>query len=160
MRPDKEVRRVTGAVAALVDVSEQKRAEQAQGRYVRMLDSSFDAIIVRDAHDRIRSWNPGATELYGWTTEEALGPCDAFAVPTGGSRKASTKSSPSSKSANGTQGDRRRSSSGPIWKRESLSVDRAVAHSTPSGVRTRAGSSVPRRSNSRLHTQETRAVAS
>jgi PAS domain S-box-containing protein len=39
----------------------------------RTLDSSFDAIIVRDARDRITGWNRGAEKLYGWTREEVLG---------------------------------------------------------------------------------------
>jgi PAS domain S-box-containing protein len=39
----------------------------------RTLDSSFDAIIVRDAQDRITGWNRGAEKLYGWTREEVLG---------------------------------------------------------------------------------------
>jgi PAS domain S-box-containing protein len=38
-----------------------------------MLDSGFDAILVLDADDRITGWNHGATELYGWTRDEALG---------------------------------------------------------------------------------------
>jgi PAS domain S-box-containing protein len=39
----------------------------------RMLDSGFDAIIVRDKQDRIAGWNRGAECLYGWTREEVLG---------------------------------------------------------------------------------------
>jgi len=39
----------------------------------RTLDSSFDAIIVRDAQDHITGWNRGAEKLYGWTREEVLG---------------------------------------------------------------------------------------
>jgi PAS domain S-box-containing protein len=39
----------------------------------RMLDGGFDAIILRDAQDRITGWNRGAESLYGWTREEVLG---------------------------------------------------------------------------------------
>ena len=39
----------------------------------RLLDLSNDAIIVRDVDDRIIYWNHGATELYGWTRDEAIG---------------------------------------------------------------------------------------
>jgi PAS domain S-box-containing protein len=39
----------------------------------RLLDLSKDAILVRDASDRILFWNPGATEIYGYTPEEAIG---------------------------------------------------------------------------------------
>ena len=34
---------------------------------------STDAILVRDAADKITYWNKGASELYGYTREEALG---------------------------------------------------------------------------------------
>lgn len=39
----------------------------------RLLDLSNDAIIVRDVDNRIIYWNHGATELYGWTHDEAIG---------------------------------------------------------------------------------------
>lgn len=38
-----------------------------------LLDLSFDAIVIRDAQDRIQYWNNGAVEIYGYTPEEALG---------------------------------------------------------------------------------------
>jgi PAS domain S-box-containing protein len=39
----------------------------------RLLDLSHDAIVVRDAGDRIVYWSRGAEALYGWRQEEALG---------------------------------------------------------------------------------------
>jgi PAS domain S-box-containing protein len=47
--------------------------EQTQAKYLRMLDAGFDAIILRDAQDRITAWNRGAESLYGWTCKEVLG---------------------------------------------------------------------------------------
>jgi PAS domain S-box-containing protein len=39
-----------------------------------LLDLVFDAVLVRGARtDVITHWNQGATELYGWTAEEAIG---------------------------------------------------------------------------------------
>ena len=69
---DKEGR-PSGAATICRDITERKRAEEARTRYLRMLDLSREAIVVRDAQDRITHWNFGATELYGWTRDEALG---------------------------------------------------------------------------------------
>ena len=37
-----------------------------------LLELSMDAIIIRDANDRVTFWNRGAQEMYGWTADEAL----------------------------------------------------------------------------------------
>lgn len=39
----------------------------------RLLEMSHDAVIVRDEQGRVRYWNRGAVELYGWDAEEAIG---------------------------------------------------------------------------------------
>jgi PAS domain S-box-containing protein len=56
-----------------IDITERKRAEAEAKKLLRLLDLSFDAIVLRDAGDRVRYWNRGAQELYGWTAEEAFG---------------------------------------------------------------------------------------
>jgi PAS domain S-box-containing protein len=63
------VRRETG----IIDLSERKRHEQQLADQARLLDLSNDAIIVRDANERITYWNKGATKIYGYTRQEALG---------------------------------------------------------------------------------------
>jgi PAS domain S-box-containing protein len=65
--------RVVGASKVARDVTERKRVERAVGEQARLLDLSFDAIFVRDPVDRITYWNNGARQLYGYTSEEALG---------------------------------------------------------------------------------------
>jgi PAS domain S-box-containing protein len=64
---------VVGLVAAIVDISERRRAELQLAEQARLLDLSFDAIFVRDAADRVTYWNKGAEAAYGFTREEALG---------------------------------------------------------------------------------------
>jgi len=65
--------RVVGASKVARDVTERKRVERAVAEQARLLDLSFDAIFVRDPADRITYWNNGAKQLYGYTSEEALG---------------------------------------------------------------------------------------
>jgi len=58
---------------AIVDLRERKRHEQQLAEQARLLDLTNDAIIVRDANDRITYWNTGATKTYGYMPQEALG---------------------------------------------------------------------------------------
>jgi PAS domain S-box-containing protein len=60
-------------VGANIDITEQKRSQERAERESRLLDLSFDAIVVRDTQDHIRYWNRGAEDLYGWSAEEAAG---------------------------------------------------------------------------------------
>jgi PAS domain S-box-containing protein len=57
----------------IVDITERRRTEEQLAEQARLLDLSSDAILVRDAQDRITYWNHGARELYGYSAEEALG---------------------------------------------------------------------------------------
>jgi len=58
---------------AIIDLSERKRHGQQLAEQARLLDLSNDAIIVRDKDERITYWNRGATKIYGYTRQEALG---------------------------------------------------------------------------------------
>ncbi|CAN7192797.1 PAS domain S-box protein [Paraburkholderia sp. SIMBA_054] len=40
---------------------------------IQLLNLTHDAIVAYDMNDRITFWNQGAEELYGWTTEQAIG---------------------------------------------------------------------------------------
>jgi PAS domain S-box-containing protein len=64
---------VVGASKVARDVTERKRVERALAEQARLLDLSFDAIFVRDPADQITYWNNGARQLYGYTSEEAVG---------------------------------------------------------------------------------------
>ena len=57
----------------VVDVTERKRAEEQIREQAALLDKAQDAIIVRDLEQRILFWNHGASRVFGWTPEEAIG---------------------------------------------------------------------------------------
>jgi diguanylate cyclase (GGDEF)-like protein/PAS domain S-box-containing protein len=47
-----------------------------------LVRTSPDAIFAADLRGRVRTWNPGAQRLYGWTAEEAIGgPVDRLEPP-------------------------------------------------------------------------------
>ena len=67
-------------IASVRDVSERTRLEHERAAdtarlrvQTQLLESAHDAIFVRDPEDHIVFWNRGATELYGWTAQQALG---------------------------------------------------------------------------------------
>lgn len=61
----------------IVDITEQKRAEEAlrdsQERYRTVLEASPDPIVVYDVEGRGIYMNPAFTRVFGWTPEELLG---------------------------------------------------------------------------------------
>jgi PAS domain S-box-containing protein len=65
--------RIIGASKVARDITERRRTDRALSEQGRLLDLSSDAIFIRDASDRVIYWNRAATELYGFTREEALG---------------------------------------------------------------------------------------
>jgi PAS domain S-box-containing protein len=50
-----------------------RKSEAQIKEQARLLDLARDAIMVRDMQDRIKFWNHGAEELYGWTAAEVQG---------------------------------------------------------------------------------------
>jgi PAS domain S-box-containing protein len=64
---------VIGASKLVHDISERKRWERRLAEQARLLDLSYDAIVVRDAAGRVSYWNKGAFEAYGYTSQEAVG---------------------------------------------------------------------------------------
>ncbi|MDB6123157.1 MAG: hypothetical protein JWQ71_2150 [Pedosphaera sp.] len=55
------------------DITERKKAESQMQDQAKLLDMAHDAILMKDAEDRVTYWNRGAEQLYGWTAEEVIG---------------------------------------------------------------------------------------
>ncbi|MFU2489566.1 PAS domain-containing protein [Thauera sp. WH-1] len=62
-----------GAVVMHINITEQKIGAMRLREQAAILDQAKDAILVWDADLRLRFWNRGAEQLYGWTAAEALG---------------------------------------------------------------------------------------
>ena len=65
-----EMVRITGAT---IDVTARKSAEAARSLQAKLIELSFDPIILWLETRGIIEWNQGAEQLYGFTRDEALG---------------------------------------------------------------------------------------
>ena len=61
----------------MMDITEKKLADQEISRQKQYFESLVDvspvAIVVMDPDEHVIGWNPAATDLFGWSSEEALG---------------------------------------------------------------------------------------
>ncbi|MCC6679034.1 MAG: PAS domain S-box protein [Phycisphaerales bacterium] len=64
---------VIGAVNMLTDVTDTRRAEQAQTLLAEIVSSSADAIISISLDRNITSWNSGAERMFGYSAAEVIG---------------------------------------------------------------------------------------
>ena len=70
-----------GAVLVFRDVTERRRAEEAQARLAAIVESSQDAIVSKTLDGVIRTWNAGAERLFGHRAEEAVGRPITLIIP-------------------------------------------------------------------------------
>jgi PAS domain S-box-containing protein len=59
--------------AAIRDMTERKRAEEARALLATVVESSDDAITAQTLEGVIMTWNRGAERMYGYSAEEAIG---------------------------------------------------------------------------------------
>jgi PAS domain S-box-containing protein len=76
-----EGRTPLGVVFVFLDVSERKRAEEAQAFLATIVESSQDVIVSKTLEGVIRTWNAGAEQLFGYTAQEAVGRPITLVVP-------------------------------------------------------------------------------
>ena len=72
---------VIGISKIAYDISLQKDADEKQATLAAIVESSDDAIISKTVNGVITSWNPGATRLFGYTEEEAIGQHISLIIP-------------------------------------------------------------------------------
>jgi two-component system, cell cycle sensor histidine kinase and response regulator CckA len=70
-----------GLSAYVVDVTEQKQAEDAVSRLAAIVESSEDAIVGKNLDGIIQSWNKGAERIYGYTAEDIVGKSMVLLLP-------------------------------------------------------------------------------
>lgn len=78
LRPDAERLQILRAFAnqattALEQASQFEEIQNAYEHHRALIDASPVAIIDFELDGRVRSWNAGATEIFGWTADEAIG---------------------------------------------------------------------------------------
>jgi PAS domain S-box-containing protein len=68
--------------AAIRDMTDRKRAEEARALLATVVEASDDAITAQTLDGVIMSWNRGAARMYGYTADEAIGmPAEVLAPP-------------------------------------------------------------------------------
>jgi len=51
----------------------ENKADEMAARYVAIVESSQDAIIGKDLHGIVTSWNPAAERIFGYPASEMIG---------------------------------------------------------------------------------------
>ena len=72
---------IIGVLVLTVDVTERKRAEETLGRLAAIVESSDDAILSKDFHGIVQTWNAGAERLFGYRAAEVVGQPIALLLP-------------------------------------------------------------------------------
>ncbi|HET8869553.1 MAG TPA: PAS domain S-box protein, partial [Aquabacterium sp.] len=76
-----EAGQVMGLVMLFTDLTQQNKAEAEQMRLASIVENCSDAIISKTINGRITSWNPAATQIFGYTAQEAVGEPITMIIP-------------------------------------------------------------------------------
>lgn len=73
--------KLTGAIDTLIDITAQKQGESTEAMLAAIITSSDDAIISKTLNGTITTWNEAAENMYGFTSEEAMGQHISLIIP-------------------------------------------------------------------------------
>jgi diguanylate cyclase (GGDEF)-like protein/PAS domain S-box-containing protein len=76
-----EVGQVAGVVTFAVDIAERRRAEARAERLAGIFETTAAAVVGMAVDGTIRSFNPAAERLYGYSAEEAIGRNVSLLIP-------------------------------------------------------------------------------
>lgn len=74
---------IVGAIVTFRNTTIRDTENAHRNQLARLVESSSDAILSKDLEGRITSWNHGATMVYGYEAEEAIGRTVEIILPAG-----------------------------------------------------------------------------
>ncbi|GAA4315781.1 hypothetical protein GCM10023115_26380 [Pontixanthobacter gangjinensis] len=73
--------RIIGASKVARDISEKRKHEERQARLSAIVESSEDGIVSKDLNGIIKSWNAGASRIFGYSESEVIGKSITVLIP-------------------------------------------------------------------------------